>query len=155
MWLSRALLSVAALGLATALGGCNTSGYADCNQVQCPYQGINHVGQTGYAPAYGEAPFDDPVSDYARRSVTIASGAGNAEAANLALQTATPWPRHSGNTNIPGNGAQMVRAVREFECGTRPKLDTTNGGGGIGIQNNNGGGGGGGGGVSNVDHNCK
>ena len=88
--------------------------------------------------------FDDPGADYARRSVTISPGAGNSQAANEALQTTTPWPRHSDNTHIPGNGAQMVKAIREFETGKRPPL-VESGGGNIGVQINNGGAAGGGG----------
>jgi hypothetical protein len=123
----RALIGiVAALALPAALGGCNPAGYPACYQAQCgrpPFQNS----YAGYAPVYspvghpafGELPFDDPTADYLWRGVSINPGAGNAQAANTALQTATPWPRHSNNTNIPGNGAQMTRAVHEFEGGTR------------------------------------
>ncbi len=56
----------------------------------------------------------------------------------------TPWPRYSGNTNIPGNGAQTVKAIREFETSTKPPLAPAGGGGGgttIQFNNNSGGGG--------------
>ncbi len=127
-----------ALGLAAALGGCNSAGYATCNRVEC-YSSYSWAEGTRRAEV-AAAPFDDPAADYTRRSLTISPGAGNAQAANLALQTATPWPRHSRNTNIPGNGAQMVRAVNEFERGTReaasPKRTLDGNGGSAANQSN-------------------
>jgi hypothetical protein len=118
---ARSLRIFAALELAAALGGCNSAGYSACYQVACP-------APAPARPAFGELPFDDPSADYTRRSVTISPGAGNAQAANTALQTATPWPRYSQNTNIPGNGAQMTKAIHEFESGKRPPLESTSGG---------------------------
>jgi uncharacterized membrane protein YgcG len=136
---------MAALGLGTALAGCNPAGYPDCFRVQCSSPPFYHASYAGYVPSYeavhpprpafGDPPFDDPFADYTQRILTISPGAGNTEAANTALQTATPWPRYSNNTNIPGNGARMVRAIENYEHGT--------GGGATG-----GGGGGGGGGGS-------
>src|SRR5579871_1443801 len=136
-----------ALGLAVVVSACNPLASPDCYRVNCPYPPVYHASYAGYVPAFvggrpafGEPPFDDPFADYAQRSLTISPGAGNAQAANTALQTATPWPRYSSNTNIPGNGAQMVKAVREFETGNRPKLtDTSGGGAAIQINNNTGG----------------
>lgn len=117
---------VAALGLATALGGCNSVGYATCYREECPHSSPHHNDDAGYVPAYaiarppsGGPLYDDPFTDYTQRSLTISPGAGNAQAANLSLQTTTPWPRYSQDTNIPGNGAQMVKAINEFESGTR------------------------------------
>ena len=133
---ARSLKAVAALGLAAALSGCNPLAYPDCYRVQCPYPPVYHDSYAGYIPAYvdgrpafGEPPYDDPFADYAQRSLTISQGAGNAQAADTAMQTATAWPRYSSDTNIPGNGAQMVKAVHEFESGTRPALAPTGGGG--------------------------
>jgi hypothetical protein len=133
----------AALGLAAALGGCNSTGYSACYQVECPYPSAHEDSSAGYVlahpphhPAFGELPFDDPSYDYTHRSLTISPGAGNAQAANMALQTTTPWPRYSRDTNIPGNGAQMTKAIHEFESGQRPPLQST-GGGGPAIEINN------------------
>ena len=53
--------------------------------------------------------------DYTVRSNTISPSTGNTQAANLALQTATPWPPYSSNTAIPGNGMRMVSAVNKYE----------------------------------------
>ena len=130
-----------ALGIAATLGGCNSTGYATCDRVEC-YS--SHAWAEGPRRTdFANAPFDDPAADYTRRALTISPGAGNAQAANLALQTATPWPRHSQNTNITGNGAQMVRAVNEFERGTRETLSTKrtfegNGGASAAQPNDNG-----------------
>ena len=107
---ARSLSIFAALGLGAMLGGCNPAGYQDSNAGYVPAYAVNR-------PVYAESPFDDPGADYARRSVTISPGAGNAQAAAVALQTATTWPRYSSNTNIPGNGARMVGAVHNFESG--------------------------------------
>ena len=128
---ARSFQIVSALGLVAALSGCNPAGYPTCFRVECPYPPVYQNSYAGYVPAYtngrpafGEPPFDDPFADYTQRSLTISQGAGNAQAANLALETPTPWPPHSRNTNIPGNGAQMVRAVHDFENGTRPDPTT-------------------------------
>lgn len=144
--LKALLKAAAALGLAAALSGCNPLAYPDCYRVQCPYPPVYQNSYAGYVPAYapgrpafGEPPFDDPFTDYTQRSLTIAPGTGNAQAANAALQTATPWPRYSNNTRIPGNGAQMVKAVGEFESGKRPPLEASNSSGpAIQINNNSG-----------------
>jgi hypothetical protein len=148
---ARLFHAIGALGLAGALSGCYPAGYSACYQVDCPAAPAHPYGYAGNAPGRyvaDEPSFDNPFNDYTQRSLTIASGAGNAEAANTALQTSTPWPRYSNNTNIPGNGASTVRAVKEFESGTRETetakrtLQPTSGGGGAGIEINNGGGGG-------------
>ena len=125
---ARSLQIVAALGLAAALGGCNPAGYPTCYRVECPYPPVYHNSYAGYIPAYtggpgpalGEPPWDDPFVDYTQRSLTVSPSSGNAQAANEVLQTATPWPRYSSNTNIPGNGARMVGAVHNFESGGSP-----------------------------------
>ena len=47
-----------------------------------------------------------------REGVTL--GAGDAIAANEAMQTIDPWPAHSGNTNIAENGQRMQSAVERY-----------------------------------------
>jgi hypothetical protein len=113
--------------LAAAVGGCNPLAYPDCYRVQCPYPPVYHASYAGYVPAYidgrpafGEPLWDDPFADYTQRSLTINTTTGDAQAANTVLQTATPWPRYSSNTNIPGNGARMVGAVHNFQSGGSP-----------------------------------
>ncbi len=153
------LKALSGLALAAALSGCNPPAYPDCYRAPCPYPPVYQNSYLGYVPAtvtsptsafsLGEKPFNDPFTDYTQRSLTISGGAGNAQAANTALQTATPWPPRSGNTRIPGNGAQMARAVNEFEAGKRPPLVDAGASGGSGITINNttsGGGASGGGG---------
>ncbi|MGH6672988.1 MAG: hypothetical protein ACRECV_13580 [Xanthobacteraceae bacterium] len=51
---------------------------------------------------------------YMARSDTIALGAGDAIAANEAMQTMDPWSPQSGNTNIPANGQRMQAAVERY-----------------------------------------
>jgi hypothetical protein len=141
---ARSFRIVAALGLSAGVGGCNPLAYPNCYRVGCPYPPVYQNSYAGYVPAYvngrpafGEPPFDDPFADYTQRSLTISPTSGNAQAANLVLQTATPWPRYSSDTSIPGNGAQMVKAVQEFESGKRPPLAEAAGGGPPGLQINN------------------
>ena len=124
---ARSLRIVASLGLAAGLGGCNPSAYPDCYRVECPYPPVYHNSYAGYIPArtngrpaFGDPPFDDPFADYTQRTLAINPTAGDAQAANEVLQTATPWPRYSSDTNIPGNGRRMVGAVHNFESGGSP-----------------------------------
>src|SRR5277367_4160316 len=62
--------------------------------------------------------FDDPFSDYLQRTALVSTTGGDAQAANVAMQTATPWPRYSNDTNIPANGARMVKAITRYESGS-------------------------------------
>ena len=55
--------------------------------------------------------FDDPFADYLQRTPLVSTTGGDAQAANIAMQTATPWPRYSNDTNIPANGARIVKAI--------------------------------------------
>jgi hypothetical protein len=149
---------MAALGLGTGLAGCDPAGYPDCFRVQCSSPPFYHASYVGYIPAYegghpplpaiGTPPWDDPFADYTQRILTISPGAGNAGASNAALQTATPWPRYSNNTNIPGNGARMVRAVQQYESGTGGTSAVGGGGGGAASAGGGGGGASAGGGGS-------
>ncbi len=117
------LAPFAALAIAVGLGGCNPAGYPTCYRIECPYPPVYQNSYAGYIPATTTSPvggpaveaFDDPFADYTQRSLTISPSSGNAQASNLALQTATPWPPYSSDTNIPGNGAQMVAAVKKLE----------------------------------------
>jgi hypothetical protein len=47
-----------------------------------------------------------------REGVTL--GAGDAVAANAAMQTIDPWPAGSGNTNLAFNGQRMQSAVERY-----------------------------------------
>ena len=62
--------------------------------------------------------FDDPTADYLQRTALVSTSGGNAQAANVAMQTATPWPRYSNDTNIPANGARIVKAINRYETGS-------------------------------------
>ena len=61
--------------------------------------------------------FDDPFADYLQRTALVSTTGGDAQAANVAMQTATPWPRYSNDTNIPANGARIVKAITRYESG--------------------------------------
>ncbi len=56
---------------------------------------------------------------YFDRRETIALGAEDAVASNMAEQTVDPWPRHSNNNNLAFNGERMQRAV---ECYRKDKV---------------------------------
>jgi hypothetical protein len=62
--------------------------------------------------------FDDPFADYLQRTALVSTTGGDAQAANIAMQTATPWPRYSNDTNIPANGARIVKAINRYESGS-------------------------------------
>ena len=62
--------------------------------------------------------FDDPTADYLQRTPLVSTSGGDAQAANIAMQTATPWPRYSNDTNIPANGARIVKAINRYESGS-------------------------------------
>jgi len=61
--------------------------------------------------------FDAPFADYTQRTIMVANTGGDSLAANTALQTATPWPRYSNDTNIPADGARMTTAIKRYESG--------------------------------------
>lgn len=62
--------------------------------------------------------FDDPSADYLQRTALVSTSGGDAQAANLAMQTSSPWPRYSNDTNIPANGARIVKAINRYESGS-------------------------------------
>lgn len=51
---------------------------------------------------------------YLDRRDSIALGAGDAVAANAAMQTIDPWPPQSGNTHLAANGQRMQSAVERY-----------------------------------------
>lgn len=71
--------------------------------------------------------FDDPFADYLQRTALVSTTGGDAQAANTALQTATPWPPYANDTNIPANGARMTAAIKRYESGaaSEPAAQTT------------------------------
>lgn len=62
------------------------------------------------ALAWDQHPFDQ----YLQRSDTIDLGAGDAQDANIAIQTIDPWPHNVGNNHIPGNGERMSGAIERY-----------------------------------------
>ena len=62
--------------------------------------------------------FDDPFADYLQRTALVSTAGGDAQAANIAMQTATPWPRYANDTNIPANGARIVKVINRYETGS-------------------------------------
>jgi hypothetical protein len=62
--------------------------------------------------------FDDPFADYLQRTALVSTTGGDAQAANIAMQTATPWPRYANDTNIPANGARIVKVINRYETGS-------------------------------------
>ena len=62
--------------------------------------------------------FDDPFADYLQRTALVSTTGGDAQAANTTMQTATPWPRNANDTNIPANGARLVKVINRYESGS-------------------------------------
>jgi hypothetical protein len=68
--------------------------------------------------------FDDPFSDYLQRTALVSTTGGDAQAANVAMQTATPWPRYANDTNIPANGARIAKVITRYESGSTSASDS-------------------------------
>jgi hypothetical protein len=65
----------------------------------------------------------DPGLYFDRRD-SIALGAGDAVAANAAMQTIDPWPPGSANTNLAANGQRMQSAIERYRTNTvTPPVD--------------------------------
>lgn len=62
--------------------------------------------------------FDDPFADYLQRTALVSTTGGDAQAANIAMQTPTPWPRYANDTKIPANGARIAKAITRYEGGS-------------------------------------
>jgi hypothetical protein len=62
--------------------------------------------------------FDDPFADYLQRTALVSTTGGDAQAVNIAMQTATPWPRYANDTNIPANGARITKVITRYESGS-------------------------------------
>ena len=86
---SRSALAIATLAASVAVAGCSST-----------------VG------------FDDPFADYLRRTALVSTTGGDAQAANIAMQTPTPWPRYANDMNIPANGARLVKVINRYESGS-------------------------------------
>jgi hypothetical protein len=85
----RSAIAIAALGASLAVAGCSST-----------------IG------------FDDPFADYLQRAALVSTTGGDAQAANIAMQTATPWPRYANDTNIPANGARIAKVIKRYEDGS-------------------------------------
>ena len=62
--------------------------------------------------------FDDPSADYLQRTALVSTTGGDSQATNIAMQTATPWPRYANDTNIPANGARIAKVITRYESGS-------------------------------------
>jgi hypothetical protein len=62
----------------------------------------------------------DPDRWFAYRAHTdrITPGAGNASAANIAVQTVDPWPSHSARKRIDLDGKRAHKAIKRYETNT-------------------------------------
>jgi hypothetical protein len=76
------------------------------------------IASLGVAGCSSTVGFDDPFADYLQRTALVSTTGGDSQAANIAMQTATPWPRYSNDTNIPANGARIVKAINRYESGS-------------------------------------
>jgi hypothetical protein len=54
---------------------------------------------------------------YYDRRESVAAGAGDAVASNMAVQTIDPWPRNVANQNIPMDGARAELAIQRYRSG--------------------------------------
>jgi hypothetical protein len=79
---------------------------------------VSLVASLGVAGCSSTIGFDDPFADYLQRTPLVATTGGDAQAANVAMQTATPWPRNANDTNIPANAARLVKVINRYESGS-------------------------------------
>ena len=79
---------------------------------------LSLIGPLAVAGCSSTVGFDDPTADYLQRTALVSTTGGDAQAANLAMQTSTPWPRYSNDTNIPANGARIAKAIARYESGS-------------------------------------
>jgi hypothetical protein len=56
-------------------------------------------------------------SDYLQRQDTVTFSAGEAQAWNRTVHVADPWPPHSGNTRIDGDGQRVSRVIEGYRKG--------------------------------------
>ncbi len=75
--------------------------------------------------------FDDPFADYLQRTALVSTTGGDSQAANTTMQTPTPWPRNANDTNIPANGARLVKVINRYESGSSGASASD---GGVGAQ---------------------
>ena len=54
---------------------------------------------------------------YSDRRETVAAGAADAVASNMAVQTVDPWPRNVANQNIAMNGSRAELAIQRYRTG--------------------------------------
>jgi hypothetical protein len=70
----------------------------------------------------------DQIHEYHAHTDKVTAGAGNASAANRAIQTVDPWPAHAEKTQINMDGKRALTAVRRYETNTGGKVSAdTNG----------------------------
>jgi hypothetical protein len=71
-------------------------------------------------------------NQYWERKDTVAFGAGDAVAANLAVQVHDPWPAGARDTNIAFDGQRTALAIQRYKTGQviQPKATSMGGGGG-------------------------
>ena len=63
----------------------------------------------------------DQLYEYRAHTDKVTEGAGNASAANRAIQTVDPWPASSQKTEITMDGKRALLATRRYETNTSVK----------------------------------
>jgi hypothetical protein len=63
--------------------------------------------------------------DYLSHSDTISVTAGDANAANIVIQTPTPWPYYINQTKIRGDGPRSVIIIRKYQGGPTGQASDT------------------------------
>jgi hypothetical protein len=65
----------------------------------------------------------DQLYEYRAHTDKVTEGAGNASAANRAIQTVDPWPAYAEKTQINMDGKRAYTAVRRYETNTGGKAN--------------------------------
>jgi hypothetical protein len=94
------------------------SSTGQCDAVRSAVAILSLAASLAVAGCSSTVGFDDPFADYLQRTALVSTAGGDAQAANIAMQTATPWPRYANDTNIPANGARITKVITRYESGS-------------------------------------
>ena len=109
---SKVLIAATVLAISAATVPVGPPVAAD-TLVYDPYQPGHHLGEPAYYNRYRVL-----APDWFERRDTITLQAGDANAANAAIQMRDPWPPYVANRNIPFHGQKMDNAIDRYKTDT-------------------------------------
>jgi hypothetical protein len=67
------------------------------------------------SPVFAQDAYNDPNYDYGSRSDFISLNAGDANSANIAIQTPHPWPSYINDTHIHSDGTNAEIVMQKYK----------------------------------------